>query len=418
MTWRDRLRPAEFKGATFQVDATAGTLGRRISVLRLAGGKATVQQDHGAEPREFDVTAYVWGEDYDVLRDELEQALASEGPGPLVLPSRGELWARVTRPAQVQETKAEGGYASIRFSVVIEGDETGPTITTDTAQAVTEASQYVRQYVQADAEARIDPSGLSLRQLERVGALVQTGTAILSRLNRTISGALEPVNALTRDLDALNTQTITLLSTPQAFASSVIDLVLSAFAIPESIVAGESQALGVPGTFQTAFGRGRAARLIDRAARGLRGFGEPFVERFSSLERRAEENGRATARAFRAAALTAQADAYAKLPFDSATFAVGAYARTLAELDAVQALEPTDGLFVALDDLRAALGAHIYATASRLPETITIELGRPLPALVLAHKLYGDARQEADIVARNRLANPAWVSGRIEVLRP
>jgi prophage DNA circulation protein len=417
--WRGRLRPASFRGVDFFVDALTGTAGgRRVSVLRLAGGELTVQQDHGAEPGEFDVTAFLWGEDYDLQRDRLERALAATGPGFLVLPTRGELRARVTRPPQTQESKNEGGYCSIRFSVVIESNVNAPIATRDTAQGVAEASRAVRAAAATDAEARITTAGFSARQLGKVGELVRTASGTLRRLNRVLSGSLAPITGLTRELDAFTAQAVTLLSTPQLFATTGIDLVLSAFAIPEAVLAGALQTAGVPGTIATAFGRGRAARLIDRAARGMRGLGEPFTARSSASARAAEENLRATSRMLRAAALSAQADAYAELPFDSATFAVAAFGRTLEEIDAVQALEPTDPLFAALDDLRAALGLHIYQTASKLPETIIVELGRPMPALVLAHKLYGDCRLEADIVARNRIANPAWVSGRIEVLRP
>lgn len=419
MGWRERLLPAEFRGARFYVEATSGTPGgRRVSVLRLAGGEATVQQDHGRDPAEFDVTAYLFGEDYDVARNELEEVLGSSGPGPLILPSRGLLWARVTRPPQTQESKNEGGYCTIRFSVVIESDEDGPAIAPDTAQSVTEASQKVRTAIGTDAEDRLTTAGLSTRQLALVSGIVRSASAILSRLNRTIVGALAPVNALTADLDAFQAQAVPLLSTPALFATTGIDLVLSAFAIPEAIVAGETNAAQVPGTIATAFGRGRAARLVDRAARGLRAFGEPFFDRLTDAAGRAEENRRTTARMVRAAALTAVADHYAELPFDSATFAIAAFNRALQEIDAVQLLGPSDPLFAALDDLRGALARHMYLTASKLPETIRIELRRPIPALLLAYKLYGDPRYEADIVARNRIANPAWVSGVIEVLRP
>jgi prophage DNA circulation protein len=41
----------------------------------------------------------------------------------------------------------------------------------------------------------------------------------------------------------------------------------------------------------------------------------------------------------------------------------------------------------------------------------TFTAGRALPAVVLAHRLYGAADRAEDIVARNHVANPLFVPG-------
>lgn len=42
-----------------------------------------------------------------------------------------------------------------------------------------------------------------------------------------------------------------------------------------------------------------------------------------------------------------------------------------------------------------------------------------MPALLIAHRVYGDARRADDIVSRNRIAHPGFVSGGqvLEVLK-
>jgi hypothetical protein len=61
---------------------------------------------------------------------------------------------------------------------------------------------------------------------------------------------------------------------------------------------------------------------------------------------------------------------------------------------------------------RAVPGNQVF------PQLITITQSEPIPALVLAHRLYGSVDKEADIIARNRIRNPGFVSGELGVLDP
>jgi prophage DNA circulation protein len=420
VSWRDRnLQPGSFKGVRFHFEQTSGTGGRRVTLKRLAGG-GIVPVDLEDEPDEFEITAFVVGEDYDLQRDALERALKEGGTGPLVLPRRGSVRARVTRGPQTTEIREEGGYCTIRFSIFVEeGDVSGLRAAPDTAVQLKTASAAVATAAKADAGSK-STKGFSRTQLERASGLVQAATTAIRRVNRFSASLLTPVTSLTRDLDALNQGAIVLMSTPSLFATTLIDLIFTAYSLPQTAINGVDRLAGIPGIATTAFGQGRAARMVDRIASAFRSFGEPFgsASGGSSAQVRAEEVRMASARLVRAASISAASAAYADVNFDSATFAVAVLGRTIAEIDQLQQLEPPDDLFAALDDLRAALALHIYETASRLRETIIADVRKPVPALLLAYVLYGDATQEADIVARNALSDPAFVQGRIEVLRP
>ncbi len=423
MTWRDRLQRASFRGIPIYVDGTTAGGGRRVVLKRLAGGGpgSIVPVDLNEEPDELDVVAFLWGPDYDIARDRLERAIKEGGPGELVVPTRGTLRVRVTRGPQTIENRGEGGYCTIRFTVYVEAqDASGLRAQVDTGAAVKTAATHVAAAVRADAAAHVTTQGFTSRQLARVTGLVSDLTRVVGRANRVASGVLGPVRALTRELDALNAQAVTLMSTPDLYATTLLDLVFTAYSLPETVVGGAERLLGVPAVLSTtAFGRGRAARLVDRVVGSFAGFGGSFDRKPKGSEaRRAEDVAMATARLVRAASVAAASSAYADADFDSATFAVGALGRTIAEVDALALLEPPDDVFAALEDLRAALARHIFETGSKLPETVTAELRQPVPALLLAYVLYGDANLEADIVARNRLAEPLFVQGRIEVLRP
>lgn len=420
--WRNRLQPASFKGARFWVESTNASGGRRVNLKRIAGGgrASIIATDLNEEPEEVDITAFVFGPQYDKLRDALEDKLREGGVGPLVLPTRGLKQARITRGPSTSEQRSEGGYCMVRFSAYLEPEEaTGLRAEPDTSAQLSAASQKVARAAVADATKNVSNKGFTQRQLERATSLVSTATRSVQRVNRMTGAIVAPAQNLTRDLDAFNQSAVTLMSTPALFATTLLDLVFTAYSIPQTAVGGVERLASVSNLLATtAFGRGRAARLIDRIAGSFRAFGEPFHKPTGSQQQRAEDVRSATARLVRAASVSAASAAYAEAAFDSATFAVAAGERLVGDIDGLQKLGPPDDLFAALDDLRAALARHVYETASKLPETVLAELRTPLPALLVAYVLYGDANEEADLVARNRIAEPLFVQGRIEVLRP
>lgn len=63
----------------------------------------------------------------------------------------------------------------------------------------------------------------------------------------------------------------------------------------------------------------------------------------------------------------------------------------------------------ALNTLGAALQRHLIATARPLPRMITYTTARPLPSLVLAHRLYQDASRRDELEAENGVSNPLFM---------
>ncbi|WP_035597779.1 hypothetical protein, partial [Halomonas salina] len=59
--------------------------------------------------------------------------------------------------------------------------------------------------------------------------------------------------------------------------------------------------------------------------------------------------------------------------------------------------------------LRAAAVTDLRRRGTALPELATHTPAAPLPALVIAQRLYGDATRDAEIVRRNRIRHPGRV---------
>ena len=70
-----------------------------------------------------------------------------------------------------------------------------------------------------------------------------------------------------------------------------------------------------------------------------------------------------------------------------------------------------DLLYARLQDLRAALVNHLDAVALSLPSVVYYTPKKTLPALVIAHDVYGDATRDLEIVTANKIQNPNCLIG-------
>lgn len=76
-----------------------------------------------------------------------------------------------------------------------------------------------------------------------------------------------------------------------------------------------------------------------------------------------------------------------------------------------------DATYVALRALRAAVVAHIRALTPTLARVDRLGVAAPIPSLVLAYEIYGDATRATEISRRNRARRPGLMRGPVEVLR-
>ncbi len=74
-------------------------------------------------------------------------------------------------------------------------------------------------------------------------------------------------------------------------------------------------------------------------------------------------------------------------------------------------LEASDSVYAVLADLRAAVVNDIRTRGADLSRIINYTPSRTEPALIIAHRLYGDATRADEIVARNRIRHPLFVPG-------
>jgi prophage DNA circulation protein len=96
--------------------------------------------------------------------------------------------------------------------------------------------------------------------------------------------------------------------------------------------------------------------------------------------------------------------------FDSYDEAVAARDEITDLLDE-QADEAADDTYPALMQLRADLVKAVPGEGADLPRLLAYTPPATVPSLVLAHRLYGDVTKELEVVARNKVRHPGFVTG-------
>jgi prophage DNA circulation protein len=404
VTWREDLRRVEladgrrligasFRGVPFLVDSGERSGGRRTVVHEFPLRDDPFVEDLGRRARSFRVDGYVIGDDYLDERDALLAALEDvAGPGELVHPNYGVKRA-ICASVGVRESRSEGGMAS--FAIEFQeapAQGIAPVVQPDPAGVVAAAADAALAATETEFLASYDPVGLP------AFALVSASTALTS-LAAGLGKALAPAVRATQELAALDgqirrltAQASSLVRTPAdvlgAFRETITGLVDTALDAPGAVLASLVEAYGSDtGPAPPASTPTRARELANLSA--LVG----ALRRIVALE------------AGRLAPL---------VPYESIEEAVATRDQVAAILEE-QAATAGDTAYPALVDLRSQLLISIPGT-NTFARVATVTRRVAIPSLLLSYQLYGSVAKEPDIVARNGIRHPGFVSGDLRVL--
>lgn len=394
MSWRDRLRPAAFRGIPFFVDGQGTDTGRRAVKHEYPGKNDAYVEDIGRRGREFTIEAYVLGADYDRARDSLLEACEAAGPGELNHPAHGKK-SVVCTSCRVSESRQDGGYAkfSLTFAETIEPSYPAPVIATKN-RAKKSADNAITKAKSA-FEAVFSVVGMAASAVQSATDFVQDMSDTLNDVLAPIRATQEAVASLKRDIDKLALNADSLVRAPFDLAGDLATTFRSFADLPAS----PSLKLGA---------------MLD--AYGITEDGtipETTVQR-----RREASNRKALAGLFRQVAISEGVRMATEVGFESYDDALSARER-LADLIDEQASEVTDdALYLSLMAMRSDLTRAVPDAGNSRARIVQFTPVITRTALDIAQELYGDASREADITARNGLRHPGFVLGGrpIEVL--
>lgn len=422
MTWREELRPASFRDVPFFVEQVTQRQGlqadEQVFPARSYAGDAVHVEHLGMGPRRFAVEAFVVGDDYRDRRDALEAVLLQPGSGRLVHPYRGELVVSVIGDVSTTESRKRGGYARISFTVVVT-DSPRLARTVDTAAVIERDLDAFLDALAADFEEQYDTEGVPAAFQESSQSVFEDAVDLLEDVYAAALSGIGEAGDFANDVEAGVTDLGNFVSAPFDAAEDLIAALAQITSAPERIL---QSALGT---------EAQAGALVDSlfsAAAPLIRFGEDLEEIAETTPHRATEARlrNSVVQLVRGAAIGQTARALATLPFASAAQARDVRDELVEEIDRLIEESSASGdtvsgadLYEAIAAARTAIVAHLSALARTLPEIETYVMPASIPALVLAHQLYGDARRAEEIVARNDPSTPGWlpVGLELEVLR-
>lgn len=392
MGWRDNLQKAKFRDAEFHVQGTDGQVGRRTVLHEYPQRDEPYAEDLGRKAREFSLEAYVIGADYMAARDRLIAAIEQPGPGTLVHPYRGTFSVVVTA-CRISETSDQGGMARFSLTFVEAGKNTNPAARLDTQAAVATKAAEARTAAEAGFVRGFTVAGQPAFVVDAAGSWVTEAVGGMDDAARFIKG-MEPdlLSEYALDGKRLTSGLSVLLGAPGDLASSMTSRMAALLSMTDATESAFRQLAAL-------FGFGRDQRS----------YSAPAVPTTPARLQQASNEAAVKALTRRAAVITA-AEASAAMDFASFDDAAEVRATLVEALDA-EAETADDQTYMALTALRAAVVADIGSRGADLARVVRVTQPATLPALVVAHRVHGDAGREAEIVARNRVRHPGFVPG-------
>ena len=392
--WRKDLLPSSFRGTGFEVESRDQSGGRNAVTHEYPDSEDVYTEDLGRKADHWSVEAYVWGPDYMPRREALKKALKEPGSGEYVDHWGGRHWVVVTSWS-CREERGKGGWATIRLDLVEAGVVKAQVIQSDGQSQVYSRADEAMPILLSDFESGYNPSGTAFIAESAMQRLSEVGTR-MSSLAGTVTGIGNgPLSAFQRRLSSFTDGLSLLVNTPSALSARLQSLA--------RLLTG----LG---------GSGRASYTV---ANSLYSTGSDWVTVVPLTTNRVQQaaNEQAIIDLVARTALVEQARASAQMDYPTIEEAVAVRSVIASRLDAqIRASQAgsasANTTRMALRRLGAAVSRDITIRGADLSRLTEYTPTATLPALVVAHRLYGDATRSAEIMARNPdLAHPLFVPG-------
>lgn len=413
MSWRDKYRPASFRGARFWVEAHDASGGRRVVVHEYVGRDEPTVEDLGGMAEGCSITAYVattpGNDDYMVERDAFLAALRQKGPGEMVHPYLGAMRVQIM-PWRFSESKDHGGMAVFDLTFVKVGASPSPSVVRSPAAGMRAASSAAMTRAKQNFAERFCLKGKPdfLRD-EASGVLKDLGNLYLN-VGR-LAGVANQVSALVYDIeDAVNDPFAGVDAL--AMAERIVALPL---AVSAAFEAPWRKYRNIDGTYRT--GSSTRSGPLDEAVTTslLRtmnfAIDQPEVKYATATRRQQLANQSAIGELARQSALIEAARVAPFVNWRTLEDAEAVRDRIADALDMEMELTRDDDLYRGLAGLRVLVMKSVPPEGAQLPFLVEREICRTMPALCLSYDLYETLDRADEIVALNHVVHPGFIPG-------
>jgi prophage DNA circulation protein len=424
MSYLDRLHKGSFRGAPFFTPAHQMEGGNRGTVHEYPGTDQHTTQVLGRAQKSFSVTAWCLGPDYDLAKNALIQALDQPGPGKLVHRYFGQFDAELDprQKYRVEESEADGGRAVFTIPFIRASRTTPPNIRADLSQRVEKQAAQARTYARARFIEDTNPMGPEFIR-DALLSTLNTVSSSLAAVNRKINGALAitsgvqgAINAISNNAAALVASPLVILTLADNIAAIPAEMFQGIATVGESLTAVRDGFAGTSLESVTAQVESRKlAKLVNASMTELVATDETPEDDSTAYNAQMLANQVAMLQYLRALAAIEAAIASLSLPFDSQDTANELRDALSSTLDALSQQVTDDDVYASLVDLRADVHKHLTQVSGALPSMSEYVPRKALSALLLAHIVHGDARRCEEVIARNNIRHPGFVTAGVPV---
>lgn len=407
MAWQDRLIQASFRGIPFFIENHTLDGGRNTKQHEPLQRNKSDSEDLGRKGRIYRMNAHVIGDDYFFIRDALIDAMEKEGKGLLVHPYFG---LKEVQPAGYSEGESQEEGRMAVYSLTFEEAET-------ISSPVAALDSVVSALTQIVAAVAIAKNFFQLAyDIQGLPGFVQTAmVAIGTDFKETVERATGKVSTDPQKKAELDEKLRTtfnedsleaLVQNPASLANEIdftLDLVKDVTAEPSDastidVTSGRDDKLAV------------LEPLLDFPLNGS--FNEKTATR---------ESEKTNAEAFQSMIIQLAVVKYAEnavlKQYKSEEEAINQREIIATTIESELIKEGvTDDVFQSLEDVNAGVVRSVPDPTDLLSNVNNIDLISSQPSLILTYDLYESLDNEQDIIDRNKIRNPAFINGQIQVL--
>lgn len=386
-SWKDKLRPASFRGVDFFVDSSQYTSGRRITFHEFPNRDKPYAEDLGKAGGTFRIEGYILGDDYFDTKDDILEAVTTEGTGVLVHPYYGAMTVQLGT-FSIDENTKEGRYAKLSFQFYEAGTNVFPAQVDDKQSDLEDAATAANTAAQNSLTNKFSVLGASGN--------------VVSAAATQVSASMDAFKAATKNV--------------QATTQGIADL---AFAI-RNTKAAIDDVIKTPGLLSTAFNsalgllQGAIADPLQsfNAQSALFNIGPSLVSSTGTPSQMLEASNQGAVNS----GIIQMAVAGAAVSASSVAFASVEDATSVRDQlrDAIENILLTtddDNVYQAFNELNAQIVRTIPDPDSQLPNLEEVTVQQTMCSLVLAYDLFENPNTEDDIINRNKIKNPAFIMG-------
>lgn len=392
------LRPASFRGVSFQVNGTDLGVGRRVQVHEYPQRDQPWVEDLGRATREIAFDGFLIGADYVDQANQLLAALETAGAATLVHPWLGSMQVCLSAPARVRFDSGLG-MATVSMSFVESGELAFPNPTSSTQAASRLTADSLAVAAMTDFSQSFTVTGFQSFVSSAAQGQLSTMLGFLGtgQIAQVLDTATTTANLITQAASFISNPAMLGQTLLNAFSLSGGAGAVAAWSSVVKLISGaaSSNAMQPPIVTRNDTPSRRQTNMNTGAVYGLgRQLLLAQAVGISSLVGTEQDNAQAG---------ITQPQAVTQQVTQDAMLAVRD--TLLSALDAEMRL-CGDATFDALQEARSAVYADLTGRSQSAARLTTWTPLETMPMLAIAYELYFDATRDAEILFRNGIRHP------------